>query len=149
MNLNEKLSAHSAIESSLGIKPINPNTLSPLTLAYIGDSVYDMFVRTYLIHISSCTVHGLHCQATKLVCAAAQSDAFHKIEGMLLENELAVYKRGRNAHSGTTPKNASLGNYRVATGFEALIGYLYLSGSDARLIEIMKTAVFSSNDEGK
>ena len=114
-----------------------PHLLSPLVLAYVGDTVYDLFVRTYLVNNSDASVHNLHIKAAKKVCAAAQSKAFRRIENMLNDDELAIYKRGRNSHLGSVPKNASVADYRTATGLEALIGFLYLSGDDARLEEIM------------
>lgn len=116
-----------------------PRLLSPLTLTYIGDTVYDLFVRTYLVNNSDAPVHALHLKAAKKVCAAAQSLAFRRIEGMLTEDELIIYKRGRNSHLGSIPKNASVADYRTATGLEALIGFLYLDGQDERLIQIMGT----------
>ncbi len=114
-----------------------PRLLSPLVLAYVGDTVYDLFVRTYLVNNSDASVHNLHVKAAKKVCAKAQSAAFRRIEDMLTEDELTIYKRGRNSHLGSVPKNASVTDYRTATGLEALIGFLYLNGDDARLEEIM------------
>lgn len=114
-----------------------PRLLSPLVLAYVGDTVYDLFVRTYLVNNSDASVHNLHVKAAKKVCAAAQSSAFRRIENMLSEDELTIYKRGRNSHLGSIPKNASVADYRTATGLEALVGFLYLSGCDSRLEEIM------------
>ena len=117
----------------------DPKMLAPLVLAYIGDTVYDLFVRTYLVNNSDASVHTLHLKTAKKVCAAAQSASFRRIEGMLTEDELMIYKRGRNSHLGSIPKNASVADYRTATGLEALIGFLYLDGQDARLMEIMET----------
>ncbi len=118
----------------------NPNMLSPLVLAYIGDTVYDLYIRTRLISTTTLTAHGMHVAATKLVCAAAQAEAFRSIEPLLTEDELAVYKRGRNAHMGTVPKNASIGDYRTATGFEAVLGWLFLMGRDERINTLMSFA---------
>ncbi|MBR4435344.1 MAG: Mini-ribonuclease 3 [Clostridia bacterium] len=116
----------------------DPTQLAPLSLAYIGDTVYDLFVRTMLLDSTTLTVHGLHQRAAKLVCAKAQAAAFRRIEPMLTESELSVFRRGRNAHIGTVPKSTSIMEYRTATGLEALIGCLYLSGENGRLGEIMK-----------
>lgn len=113
-----------------------PELIAPVTLAYVGDTLYDLFVRTYLISTSTYGVSKLHVMATGLVCAAAQAAAFHKVEDMLTEEETAMYKRGRNAHS-TPPKNADVINYKIATGFETLIGYLYFSGKDERIAQLM------------
>lgn len=116
----------------------DPTQLGPLVLAYIGDTVYDLYVRSQLVLSTRLTAHGLHMAAAKRVCAAAQAESFKKIEPMLTEDELAVFKRGRNGHMGTIPKNASIGDYRAATGLEAVIGWLYLKGNDARINELMR-----------
>ena len=122
----------------------DPAQLAPLSLAYMGDTVYDLFVRTMLLETTTLTVHGLHQRAAKLVCAKAQAAAFRAIEPLLSEKELSVYKRGRNSHIGTVPKSASIMDYRTATGLEALIGFLYLSGENERLNEIMRLILSES-----
>lgn len=120
---------------------------SPLVLAYIGDSVYEVFTRKKLLDKNpNLPAHKLHKENVKYVKAKAQSNAMEKIEPMLTEQELAVYKRGRNAKSATVPKNADLVDYRRATGFEALIGFLELSGRNERLLEIMEIAFDSKID---
>lgn len=120
---------------------------SPLVLAYIGDSVYEVFTRKKVLESNpNLPAHKLHKENVKYVKAKAQSDAMEKIEPMLTEKELAIYKRGRNAKSGTVPKNADLVDYRRATGFETLIGFLELSGQYERLLEIMEKAFGSKND---
>lgn len=120
---------------------------SPLVLAYIGDSVYEVFTRTKVLEGNpNLPAHKLHKENVKYVKAEAQSNAMEKIEPMLTESELAIYKRGRNAKSATVPKNADLADYRRATGFEALIGFLELSGQQERLLEIMEIAFDSKND---
>ena len=116
----------------------DPTQLGPLVLAYVGDTVYDLYVRTSLVETTGLTAHGLHVAAAKQVCAAAQAEAFRRIEPILTEEEAAVYRRGRNGHMGTIPKNASIGDYRSATGLEAVLGWLYLKGNDARLNELMR-----------
>ncbi|MBP3362088.1 MAG: Mini-ribonuclease 3 [Clostridia bacterium] len=124
-----------------------PELLSPLVLAYIGDSVYEIFVRHELILIhSNMPVHKLHVEAVKYVRAHAQSNSVRALEGILTEEEEAVYKRGRNAKSPTVPRNADVNEYRRATGFEALIGYLYLAGRQERLKKIMRAAFDSALD---
>ena len=115
---------------------VSPKQYSPLTLAYIGDCVYELFVRTYLIRQSDCRMKKLHKAATEFVCARAQAELFHKIEGILTEEETEVYKRGRNTNSHP-PKNADLRDYKSATGIEALIGFLYLTGNDGRITELL------------
>ena len=103
-----------------------PRQLSPLQLAYIGDAVYELLVRQYLISIKNISVHELHVESIKYVKAKAQRNILFSIEDKLTEEEWNVVKRGRNAKSGTIPKNADLQDYKYATGFEALIGFLYL-----------------------
>ncbi len=113
------------------------NQYGVLSLAYIGDSVYEIYVRSFLISKSDQKVNMLHKQATKFVCASAQAEFYHKIAGMLTEEEQAVFHRGRNAKS-QPPKNAQLSDYRIATGVETLIGYLYLQNKGERISELMK-----------
>ena len=112
-------------------------TYSPLTLAYIGDGVYDMVIRTILVKKGNCPVNQLHRKASSLVKASAQSAMMEAIEPMLTEEEHGVYKRGRNAHSATMAKHATMGDYRRATGFEALMGYLYLKEDFSRITELV------------
>lgn len=120
---------------------IKPSYYSPLVLAYIGDSVYELFVREKLIfQHADMPPNKLHRLSITHVSAHAQSNSMLVIESMLNDEELSVYKRGRNAKSATVPKNADVADYRRATGFEALIGYLYLSGNKERLNELMEIA---------
>ena len=116
----------------------NPRQLSPLALAQIGDTVCDLYARVYLNDQFARSPHELHIAASKYVCAAGQAAAYHRMEPHLSEEELALFKRGRNAHCGTMPKNASAVDYHTATGLEALVGWLFLSGNDARLNELME-----------
>lgn len=123
-----------------------PSQYSPLVLAYIGDSVYEVYVRSRVIEEhEDMPAYKLHRQSIEYVKAHAQSNSMEVLESLLSEKELAVYKRGRNAKSATVPKNADLTDYRRATGFEALVGYLYLSGENERLEEIMKIAFESAH----
>lgn len=117
-------------------KECDTENLSPLTLAFMGDTVFDLFVREQLICQANRPVNALHSSATRLVKASAQSKAMDKIMGMLTEKELTVFKRGRNAHTNHRAKNASEGDYHRATGLEALFGYLYLKGEISRLREL-------------
>lgn len=116
------------------------NTLSPLTLAFLGDSVYEMFVRTKILSGGSRPANELHKIAVGYVKAKAQATAAHKIFDMLTEEEITIYKRGRNTNIHTVPKNADMADYRHATALEALIGYLYLKGENERLTEILNVA---------
>jgi len=117
-----------------------PEQLSPLTLAFVGDAVYETYVRTKIAKDVNMQVAKLHKIAIKYVSAVAQSKIVRAIEDKFTEEELSVYKRGRNAHSHTSAKNADIVDYRHATGFEALIGYLYLKKNSARLDEILDMA---------
>ena len=116
-------------------------TYSPLVLAYLGDGTYELFVRAMLVEKNNEPVQKLHKKATHYVKAAAQSRIMEVIEPLLTEEELAVFKRGRNAKSHTMPKNADMAEYRRATGFEALIGYLYLKQDTKRMTELMQLGV--------
>lgn len=118
--------------------------MSPLTLAYIGDTIYDLIVRSYLVMAKPGTVHSLHVKAINFVNAGAQSGMLSKIMDELTEEEKSIVRRGRNAKAGTVPKNANVGDYRRATGLEALLGYLYLSGKEERLIELARL-ILSNN----
>lgn len=115
----------------------NADLLSPLALAFVGDTVFDLYVRESLVCAANRSAKQLHNVAVTRVCAAAQAELVCKIMPMLSEKELAVFKRGRNAHTNHIPKNASERDYHYATGLEALVGWLYLSGYEDRLREIM------------
>lgn len=117
---------------------------SPLTLAYIGDAIYEVIVRTVLVERGNAPVNTLHKRASKLVKAEAQKEAFFRIKELLDEEETAVFKRGRNAKSYTSAKNATIGDYRIATGYEALFGYWYLSGQTERMLEMARVAISAS-----
>lgn len=116
-------------------------TYSPLTLAYIGDSIYDLVIRTMLVKRGNCQPNKLHGRASMLVKASAQAEMIEKLLPYLTEEEIQIYKRGRNAKSYTMAKNATMLDYRKATGFEALIGYLYLSEDTKRMIELIKAGL--------
>ncbi len=113
----------------------NVNMLNPATLAFVGDAVYGLFVRTELARVSRPSGE-LHRLSVKLVNAVSQAKAFEIISPLLTEKELAVFKRGRNLHTSTTPKSATNAQYHTATGLEALFGYLYLSGEVDRCAEL-------------
>lgn len=116
--------------------------LNPLQLALIGDGVYELFIRNYIlsdnIHLNA---NKIHVKAIGYVKAKSQSDVMHKLEMLLTEEENNIYKRGRNAKSATVPKNADVRDYRMATGFEALVGYLYLIGDKERLEFILNKSI--------
>ncbi|MGL5314704.1 MAG: Mini-ribonuclease 3 [Peptostreptococcaceae bacterium] len=117
-------------------------TMSPLVLAYIGDTVYETHVREYLIKQNiNRKVNDLHKTAIKYVKAKAQATIMHEIEEQLTEEEMRIYKRGRNQKSHTSPKNADIIDYKHATGFEALIGYLHLGKETERLEYIITEGI--------
>ena len=117
-------------------KEINPKQLSPLNLAFIGDCVYEMLVRESLVADANRPVNDLHKESVKFVSAKAQTEAYEKIKDCLTDKETAVFKRGRNAKVGHNPKSASQGEYHIATGVEALFGYLYLTENAKRIKEL-------------
>jgi ribonuclease-3 family protein len=112
------------------------NSYSPLTLAFLGDSVYDTLIREYLLLMANMPVAKLHSAKIKLVCAEFQSKAYDIISENLTEHELAVLKRGRNATGNTVPKHADAAEYRRATALECLFGYLYITGENERIREL-------------
>ena len=120
---------------------------APIALAYVGDTVFDLYLRTLLVSRTELPPKELHQHASRYANAASQAAMIKNIEHILTEEEHAVFRRGRNAKSYTVPKHAKLIDYRLATGFEALLGYLYLSGNEERLIEIIKAAVSSLGEE--
>lgn len=112
-----------------------PQQLNPATLAFMGDGVYTLLVREKLCEISRPSGE-LHSLSVKLVNATAQAKSFKLIEPLLTETELSVFKRGRNAHTNSTPKNSTNGEYHTATGLETLFGFLYLGGQTERIKEL-------------
>lgn len=119
-------------------KEINEvNMLSPLVWAYVGDSVYEMFIRTNLVNNSNAKPHKLHLQSIKYVKAKAQAETLEKIFDKLNAKEREIVRRGRNTQNHHVAKNANVADYSYSTAFEALIGYLYLTHQDERLEEIL------------
>ena len=113
---------------------------SALTLAYLGDAVIELWVRRRLVEENACAPASLHKKALNYVSATSQSLAFQKIEDILTEDEKAVYRHGRNAKNSAAAKHASIVDYRRATGFEALFGYLHLHGDEKRIEELFLAA---------
>lgn len=122
--------------NSLLDKKADVSSLSPLTLAFVGDTVFDLLIRTDLVCEANRPVNSLHTMASKKVCASAQAESIRKILPILTEDETAVFKRGRNAHTGGIPKHASSADYHYATGLESLFGWLYLKGETDRIKEL-------------
>ena len=135
------------LEEAFSLPRQDLRSYSPLTLAYIGDAVYEVLVRTILVRQGNCPVNRLNRKASTLVRASAQSEMIGRLLPHLTEEEESVYKRGRNAHSPTMAKNATVGDYRRATGLEALIGYLYLKQDTERIVELMQKGLFKENKD--
>lgn len=129
------------IRKEFALEQQDLQTYSPLALAYIGDAIYELIIRSVVVGQGNRQVNKLHQQASRFAKAQAQSEMIETLLPLLLDDELRIYRRGRNAKSYTTAKHASVNDYRRATGFEALMGYLYLNGSMQRLLELVKTAV--------
>ena len=135
----------SELKELFELKDRDLRTYSPLTLAYIGAGVYELVIRTILVKKGNCPVNQLHKKASSLAKAGAQSKMMELLEPDLTEEELAVYKRGRNAHSPTMAKHATMADYRRATGFEALMGYLYLKEDYSRIVELVRKGIPEEN----
>ena len=117
---------------------IDVNMLSALTWAYVGDAVYELFIRTNLVNNTKLKPHKLHLESIKYVKAKAQADILKKIEENLTNEEKDIVRRARNAENHHLPKNANITDYMYSTAFEGLIGFLYLTKRDERLKEIFK-----------
>jgi ribonuclease-3 family protein len=126
------------IREFFNLQDTDIKTYSPLTLAFIGDSIFDLIVRTVVVENGNAPVNKLHKRVSKLVQASAQAQLYFLIKDQLTEEETTVFKRGRNAKSFTSAKNAGIVEYRTATGVEALMGYLYLTNQTERIMELMK-----------
>lgn len=127
-----------SIENILNVPKMDPLKYSSLNLAYIGDDVYDLIIRTVLLGRGNEAVNNINKHASRLVKAGTQSQLVEILDEHLTDEERAVYKRGRNAKSATSAKNATIAEYRRATGFEALMGYLYMLGRYERLVQLVK-----------
>ena len=130
------------MEESIKMDKIKLITMSPLVLAYLGDTVYESYIREHLIRQNmNRKVNNLHKLAIQYSKAKAQATIIHEIENELTEEEMKIFKRGRNQKSHTAPKNADIIDYKSATGFEALIGYLYLGEEKERLEYIIQKGI--------
>ena len=132
---------NSYIKEQFGIADVDIRTYSPLTLAYIGDGIFDIVIRSVVVGKGNNRANDLHKRTSKIVKAHTQALMIEALEGELTEEEADIYRRGRNAKSGTMAKNASMSDYRKATGFEALMGYLYLKDELPRMVELVKTGI--------
>lgn len=137
------------LKETFDLQTQDMKTYSPLTLAYIGDAIYELVVRTVLVERGNTQVKKLHQRASRLVKASAQSAMIETLKPYLTEEEMSVFKRGRNAKATTMAKNATMSDYRRATGFEALMGYLYLAEQWERMLELMKIGIREVEQDGK
>lgn len=133
--------------SDFDIKPTDVFSLQPLVLAYVGDAVYEAYIRTMLVTGKKANVNNLHKMSVQYVKAKSQADILHRINDKLTDEEQDVVRRGRNAKSASVPKNADVGDYRYSTAFESLIGYLYLMKNMPRLMEILKLCVLPQEND--
>ena len=129
------------IKAVFACKEQDVRAYSPLTLAYMGDAIYELVIRTVVVERANRSANDLHKKTVRYVKAEAQAAMIQALTPELTPDEEAVYKRGRNAKSYTAAKNASLGDYRKATGFEALLGFLYLTGQTDRLLYLVKKGI--------
>lgn len=127
-----------SVQDTFGKGKLKPSQYSALGLAYIGDGVYDLIIRTIVLDLGNGKVKNFHRMTSNIVKAESQAKVVNAILDSLTDEEMAIFKHGRNAKSATSAKNASITDYRIATGFEALIGYLYLSHEMDRVMELVK-----------
>lgn len=139
--MEESITILDEIKREFDCKETDIRTYSPLALAYIGDAVYDLVIRTIVVEQGNKSANNLHRQTVTYVNARVQAKMADALESELTEEELAVYHRGRNAKSYTVAKNASVIEYRKATGLEALCGYLYLQGRQERMLHLIHEAI--------
>ncbi len=138
------------IKSRFGLKDVDIRTYSPLSLAFIGDGIYDLVIRSLIVGQGNTKAGQLHGRTSHLVKAKTQSAMIEVLRPLLTEEETDVYRRGRNAKSPTMAKNATMSDYRRATGFEALMGYLYLTDQVDRILELVEAGLAGLGaEEGK
>lgn len=139
--MEESVDFAALIRENFDLKEVDIRTYSPLTLAFIGDGIYDLIIRTAVVETGNKSASRLHHKTASYVKAGTQSAMIEALAPHLTQEEFAVYKRGRNAKPHTAAKNATLEDYHKATGFEALMGYLYLLGRTERIMELVKTGL--------
>ena len=139
--MEEGITTLGAIKREFDCKEADLRTYSPLTLAYIGDAIYDLVIRTIVVERANKSANNLHKTTVTYVNARVQAKMIDALESELTEEEIAIYRRGRNAKSYTAAKNASIIEYRKATGLEALCGYLYLNGQQERMLDLIHEAI--------
>lgn len=129
------------IKEQFHLPDVDIKTYSPLALAYIGDSIFDLVIRTIVVGKGNTKASQLHKRTSQVVKASAQSQMVEKLLPLMTQEEETIYKRGRNAKSPTMAKNATMAEYRRATGLEALMGFLYLDNQFERIVELIQTAM--------
>ena len=139
--MEEGMSLLEYLKKEFSCEEVDIRGYSPLALAYIGDCIYDMIIRSVVVARGNTSAAKLHKRTSELVNAGTQARLVESVQDLLTEEEEAVYRRGRNAKSHTTAKNASVLDYRKATGLEALLGYLYLKEEMVRAVELVKTGM--------
>ncbi len=147
--MEESLDFLQQIKDSFGLKEVDIRTYSPLTLAYIGDAVYDLIFRTMVVGKGNTSANKLHNKTVQYVKAPAQAQLIESILNQLTEEESSVYKRGRNAKPYTMAKNATMAEYKKATGWEAVVGYLYLQGRMERILELIQIGLHNISADEK
>lgn len=135
--MEESISLLKRIKKNFDIKEVDIRAYSPLTLAYIGDAIFELVIRTVVVERGNRPASRLHRKTISLVQAKTQADMAEALQSDFTEEELILYKRGRNAKPYTSAKNASLSDYRKATGLEAVMGYLYLTEQEERMLELI------------
>ena len=136
--MGESIINQGYLEQQMNLPEVDLRQYSPLTLAYIGDGVFELIIRTIMVQQENCPVQKLHRRTSTLVKAENQAEMIDRMMPYLTEEEQTAYRRGRNAKSYTKAKNASMGEYHRATGFEALLGYLYLAGRYERITDLIR-----------
>ena len=136
--MEEKMKIDSYIREQFEVKDVDIRTYSPLVLAYIGDGIYDLIIRTIVVGKGNTKAGELHKRTSQIVKAHTQAEMMEILLPHLTEAEESISRRGRNAKSPTMAKNATMSDYRKATGFEALMGYLYLKDEVERMVELVK-----------
>ena len=139
--MEENVSLLSQIHQAFGESEVDLRTYSPLTFAYIGDAIFEMVIRTLIVERGQRAANTLHKHTTKIVCAGTQAAIVEAIMDDLTEEEQDIYRRGKNTKLHSSAKNASLSDYRKATGFEAVCGYLYLSGNTKRVVKLIELGI--------
>lgn len=139
--MEESINLLHQIKQVFACKEQDVRAYSPLTLAYIGDAIYDLIIRSVVVERGNRAANDLHKRTTRYVKAEAQAKIIMALAEELTEEEEAVYKRGRNAKSYTSSKNATIGDYRKATGFEALMGFLYLTEQTDRMLYLIQRGI--------